>query len=75
VAVGDVLTARSIINSAFEVTLTGVSEIAGRPAVLPRISGRAWIHGVHQIGIDPTDPYPQGFMVADCWGDAFDLLK
>ncbi len=75
VAVGDVLTARSIINSAFEVTLTGVTEIAGRPAILPRISGRGWIHGVHQIGVDPTDPYPQGFMVADCWGDAFDLLN
>jgi proline racemase len=75
VAVGDVQKARSIINSEFEVTLKGITEVAGRPAILPQISGRGWIHGIHQIGVDPTDPYPQGFMVADCWGDAFDLLN
>ncbi len=74
-SVGEVQTARSIINSEFEVTLKGTTEIAGRPAILPQISGRGWIHGMHQIGVDPTDPYPQGFMVADCWGDAFDLLN
>ncbi|MEK9799670.1 MAG: proline racemase family protein, partial [Alphaproteobacteria bacterium] len=50
-------------------------EIAGRAAILPRVEGRGWIHGIHQIGLDPTDPYPLGFKVSDCWGDAFDLLK
>lgn len=75
VSVGDVRTARSIINSEFEVTLRDTSEIAGCPAILPQISGRGWIHGLHQIGVDPSDPFPQGFMVADCWGDAFDLLN
>ena len=48
--------------------------VAGRPAVQPGISGRGWIHGIHQIGHDPTDPYPGGYSVADTWGDAFDLL-
>jgi proline racemase len=43
--------------------------------VLPRVSGRGWIHGMHQIGIDSSDPYPQGFLLSDCWGDAFDLLQ
>lgn len=33
------------------------------------------IQGFHQIGLDPSDPYPEGYKVADCWGDAFDLLK
>ncbi|HQZ13197.1 MAG TPA: proline racemase family protein [Devosia sp.] len=72
---GDTFTARSIIGSKFEVGYQHDTTVAGRPAVVPTISGRGWIHGIHQIGLDPTDPYPQGFRVADTWGDAFDLLK
>jgi len=75
VSVGDSMTARSIIDSTFQVTLKGQTEIAGRAAILPQISGRGWIHGIHQIGLDPSDPYPHGFKVSDCWGDAFDLLN
>lgn len=75
VSVGDRMTARSIIDSTFQVTLKGETEIAGRAAILPQIAGRGWIHGIHQIGLDPTDPYPHGFKVSDCWGDAFDLLN
>ncbi len=71
---GERLTARSIIDSAFEVTFTDETAVAGRPAVLSRISGRGWIHGIHQIGLDPADPYPEGYLLSDCWGDAFDLL-
>jgi len=72
---GDVFTARSIIDSTFQVTYAGDTTVAGRPAVQPIISGRGWIHGIHQIGVDPTDPYPLGYSVADTWGDAFDLMN
>ena len=75
VMTGETVTARSIIERAFQVTLKKVTEIAGRPAVIAEISGRGWIYGIHQIGVDPTDPWPLGFKVSDCWGDAFDLLK
>ncbi|MCF1464721.1 proline racemase [Agrobacterium vitis] len=73
--VGDRFTARSIIDSKFEVEITGVTEIAGRAAILPRITGRGWIHGFHQVGLDPSDPFPEGYLVADCWGNGMDLLK
>lgn len=72
---GDRFVARSIINSTFEVEYAGDTSVAGRPAVQPIISGRGWIHGIHQIGVDPTDPYPHGYSVADTWGDAFDLMN
>jgi proline racemase len=72
---GDRRLARSIIDSEFQTSVIGVTSVAGRPAILPRISGRGWIHGIHQVGLDPSDPYPLGYMVADCWGDAFDLLS
>ena len=72
---GDHFTARSIIESTFEVHYASDTTVAGRPAVQPIISGRGWIHGIHQIGVDPTDPYPHGFSVSDTWGDAFDLMN
>jgi proline racemase len=74
VAVGDRVTARSIIGSRFEAELLGTAAVAGRPATLTRISGRAWIHGFHRIGVDPSDPWPNGYLLSDCWGEAFDLL-
>ena len=30
---------------------------------------------LHQIGIDPTDPFPEGFVLTDTWGEALDLLS
>ena len=75
VKVGKTLKARSIIDSEFQVEIVSKKIIAGKSCILPKISGRGWIHGIHQIGLDPSDPYPLGYKVADCWGDAFDLLS
>jgi proline racemase len=72
---GDTFSARSIIDSRFEVGFARTTEVAGRAAIVPTITGRGWIHGLHQVGIDPSDPYPHGYSVADTWGDAFDLLN
>ena len=33
-----------------------------------RVSGQAWIYGISQIGLDPTDPFPLGFTLSDTWG-------
>ena len=71
---GDVVTARSIIGSAFNVEFVGPAQVGPKPAIRTRVSGRGWIHGVHQIGLDPSDPFPDGFLLSDTWGDAFDLL-
>ena len=44
---------------------TRVGEIA---AVVPTVSGTAWITGFAQYVIDPEDPFPNGFTVGDLWG-------
>lgn len=75
VDVGEKRIARSIINSCFDVEITGKESIGATSAILPRISGRGWIFGKHEIGIDPQDPYPMGYSVSDCWGDGLDLLN
>lgn len=36
-------------------------------AIVPSLSGRAWISGVSQYMVDPTDPFPAGFTIADIW--------
>ena len=73
-ALGEVATAYSTIGSRFQVAVIDDTSVGDRPAVLAEITGRGWIHGIHRIGLDPSDPFPDGYMVSDCWGDAFDLL-
>lgn len=68
---GDQLTSQSTIGGTFQVTLLGATDVAGRPAVLPRVTGRAWLYGLQQLGVDPDDPLAQGFMLSDTWGSGF----
>ncbi len=64
---GDVYRARSIIGSEFVCRIARSTAIAGRPAIVPIISGRAWITGVNQYMLDPADPWPSGYRLADTW--------
>ena len=66
--VGSTFTARSLIDSEFIVTITGTTTVGDRAAVLPSISGRGWIFGTRTTAVDPTDPYPTGFVLSDLWG-------
>ncbi len=74
VKTGDVLTSQSIIGSTFKVEYLGETTVGGRAAVLPRITGRAWIYGLSQLGLDPSDPFPRGFALSDTWGPYVDEL-
>ena len=70
VKTGDVLTSESIIGSRFQVEMLGETTVGTRAAVLPKVTGRAWIYGFSQLGLDPTDPFPRGFALSDTWGPA-----
>ncbi|RIX27633.1 proline racemase family protein [Amnibacterium setariae] len=52
----------SFIGSRFVGRLVAETEVAGRPAVVPTITGRAWITGRAEYVLDPTDPFPDGFV-------------
>ncbi|WP_341313534.1 proline racemase family protein [Paraburkholderia sp. IMGN_8] len=71
VNVGSRLKSRSTIGGEFNVELLGKTEVGGRPAVLPRVQGRAWVYGIQQLGVDPDDPLAAGFMLSDTWGSGF----
>jgi proline racemase len=64
---GDLYRARSIIGSEFLCGIAREIVIADRPAIAPVISGRAWITGIHQHFVDPDDPWPRGYRLADTW--------
>ncbi len=51
----------SVIGTRFTGRLIGETEVGGRPAVIPEITGRAWITGMGQYMLDPSDPFPAGF--------------
>ena len=65
---GDHLTAVSLIGSTFGGRIVGTTTLGDTPAILPEISGRGWITGIHQHMLDPDDPWPEGYRLSDTWG-------
>lgn len=70
IGVGERFIGRSLLGTTFDCRILGRTSVAGRPAILPQISGRAWITGTHQHMLDPADPYPQGYRLSDTWPGA-----
>ncbi len=65
---GDRLTTVSLIGSTFQGRILGETTVGEIPAILPEISGRGWISGIHQHLLDPDDPWPEGYRLSDTWG-------
>ncbi len=70
--IGGKTTSRSIIGSEFSVELMSEGVVGNKPAVQPRITGRAWLFGMQQLGLDPEDPFPLGYALSDTWGPYLD---
>jgi len=64
---GDEIVARSILGSTFAGRIEAITEIGGSAAIIPSISGSAWIYGKSQLFLDPDDPWPEGYRLSDTW--------
>lgn len=53
----------SLIGTQFTGRLVGTEKVGAHDAVLPTITGRAWVTGTAQYMLDPTDPFPAGFLL------------
>jgi proline racemase len=53
----------SFLGRHFVGRLIEETEVAGVPAVVPAVTGRAWISGTAQYLLDPEDPFPDGFLL------------
>ncbi|HBV88560.1 MAG TPA: proline racemase [Desulfosporosinus sp.] len=51
----------SLIGSIFTCRIIEETEIAGIPAIVPEISGRAFLTGMSTFMMDPDDPLAEGF--------------
>ena len=54
-----------ILDSVFVGRITETLDLAGTPAVIPEITGRAWITGYSQHVVREDDPFPEGFVLRD----------
>lgn len=57
----------SILDTIFDCGIAATAKVGDVTAVIPEISGRAWLTGVSQYGVDPDDPFPTGYRLADTW--------
>ena len=64
---GDTLIAESIIGSQIYCRLESETTVGDKAAILPSVSGRAWITGTRQLMLDPDDPWPAGYRLSDTW--------
>ncbi len=56
-----------ILGTTWVGRLVEETRIGSYAAVIPNITGRAWITGLAQYVVDPDDPFPEGFTVGDIW--------
>ncbi len=57
----------SLLDTRFDCRIESITEVHGVRAVVPRVSGRAWLTGVSYYGADPEDPFPEGYRLNDTW--------
>lgn len=67
IAPGETFVHESIIGSRFYCAVEEVTRVGDYAAVIPSVAGQAWITGLYQLGLDPTDPYPHGYTLSDTW--------
>ena len=70
VQVGEPFIGQSIIDSEFMCCIERETTVGDLAAVVPSVSGRAFITGTHQHTLDPRDPWPQGYRISDTWPNA-----
>ncbi len=66
-SMSDTYVGRSVIDSQFVGRIAGETTVGNHKAIIPQITGRAWISGTSQLLLDPEDPYPNGYKVSDTW--------
>jgi proline racemase len=59
---GETIMIESILGTCFGVAVVGVSQVAGYRAVIPEVSGEAYVTGTSEFFLDPGDPLGDGFI-------------
>ncbi len=65
---GDTFRHEGILGTVFTGRVVEETTIGTYGAIVPTITGQAWITGFASYVVDPTDPFPDGYTVGDIWG-------
>ena len=57
-----------ILGTTFTGRLIEETSVGPYPAIVPALSGQAWITGFAQYVLEKADPFPSGFTLGDIWG-------
>ena len=60
---GETITIESLIGTSFDVTALSQVKLGDLDAIVPRVTGRAFITGRHEFVVDPSDPLASGFLL------------
>ena len=66
-AVGDEFVHEGPLGTMFTGRVLRETKVGDCAAIVPEIGGQGWISGSGEYLIDPTDPFPEGFVVGDIW--------
>jgi len=65
ISIGEEFVHESIIGTIFRARIIAETEVAGFKAVVPEITGSAYVTGIHQFVVDPDDPLKYGFLLEE----------
>lgn len=68
-SLNEVFCHEGVLGTLFKGTLINETRVGKYQAVVPTISGQAWITGMANYVVDPSDPFPNGYTVGDIWND------
>jgi proline racemase len=71
IGVGERFIHESVIGARFDNCVGRLTTVGSYDAVVPRISGQAFITEISQVGLDPADPFPTGYVLSDTWPSAY----
>jgi len=64
---GEAFVHEGILGTTFTGRLVEETAVGPYRAVVPELTGSAWITGFSSWVLDPEDPFPEGFTVGDIW--------
>ena len=62
-ALGQEIQIQSLVGGRFGVRIVGTTSLGAKRAVLPEVSGRAWVTGQSEWVVDPADEFQEGFLL------------
>ncbi len=62
-AVGQPFVNEGLLGTTFDARIVRETTVEHLPAIIPEVSGKAYLTGLHHFVLAPDDPFPEGFLV------------